>query len=152
MTYADDPNKVLTRADRTNTRLTPSSQLRHSKEEGVTDSLPNRQQLQEIFMENEVLTRDLIRSHLFSAIEITSQEQRDGVVRWAWCLSPLGRCPPNDNLHRDEDRHYFKSRESATRFALGWVRRNRPDLEAAAVREAKEGIAYRAKQMRAGEK
>ncbi len=96
-------------------------------------------------MSKETLTRDLIESHLMSAIELSSAKQRDGVERWAWCLSALGRTPPNDELHPDEDQYKFESRDSAMRFAFGWIARNRPDLERAAVAEAKEGIAYRAK-------
>ncbi len=94
-------------------------------------------------MESEKLTRELIESHLFSAIEVSSKEFEGGAVRWAWCLSRVGRTPPNDDLNDDEDQYRFSSREAAIRFAFGWVARNRPDLERAAVAEAREGLAYR---------
>lgn len=103
-------------------------------------------------MQDEKLTRGLIEDHLFSAIELSSKECRDGNVRWAWCLSPLGRCPPNENLHPDEDQYRFESRETAMKFAFGWIKRNRPDLERAAVAEARDGIRYRASRLNQGEK
>lgn len=92
----------------------------------------------------EKLTRDLIESHLMSCINIHSEEQKDGVTRFAWELStmavPAGR-------YEVEDREFsfeFKSFESARNFAFGWIRRNRPCLEKAAKNEAMEGIRYRA--------
>lgn len=93
---------------------------------------------------SEKLTRELIESHLMSFIEIESREQRDGVTRWAWVLSPVAG---ESHVSDDKDREMsfeFKSFEAARNFALGWIRRHRPMFYAAAVQEAKDGIKYRA--------
>ena len=92
----------------------------------------------------EKLTRNLIECHLMSAIEVSGRVQRDGVERWAWCLS-ASVVPPSIYLGAREESFEFQSAETARKFAFGWIARNRPDLERAAVREALEGIAYRAR-------
>lgn len=95
-------------------------------------------------VKTESLTKELVESHLMSCIDIHSQEQRDGVTRYAWALNemaePAGRLAVEDREWSFE----FSSRESATNFALMWIRQNRPDLEKAAVAEAREGMRYRA--------
>lgn len=92
----------------------------------------------------EKLTRELIETHLMSFIEVHSEVQRDGVTRWAWVLSPMAGEAYNRQLEDREFSFEFKSFETARNFAFGWIRRNRPDLERAAVQEAKDGIHYRA--------
>lgn len=91
----------------------------------------------------ETLTRDLIEDHLFSCVELMSEKQGDGAVRWAWTLTDMAY-QGQALIHQRECSFEFSSRDAAMRFAFGWIKRNRPDLEAAAVREAKEGIRYRA--------
>jgi len=92
----------------------------------------------------EKLTRGLVEDHLMSYIEIKSEVQGDGVTRWAWCLSALAGEPPNGEIEKREFSFEFKSHDAARNFAFGWVRRNRPMLERAAVLEARSGIRYRA--------
>lgn len=92
----------------------------------------------------EQLTRSLVESHLMSFIEIYSEEQDDGVVRWAWALSPMADGGIYREIVDSELSFKFKSREAAINYAFGWIRRNRKDIEKAAVKEAKEGIRYRA--------
>lgn len=92
----------------------------------------------------EKLTRELIETHLMSFIEIKSEEQQDGVTRWAWVLSPMAGEAFNRQLEDREFSFQYKSHDAARNFAFGWIRRNRPDLEKAAVQESKDGIHYRA--------
>jgi hypothetical protein len=94
------------------------------------------------FKMSEKLTRDLIETHLMSCINIHSAEQKDGVIRFAWEL--VMRKAPQDEIEEHEFDHRFSSHEAAKNYAFGWIRRNRPDLEKAAVQEAKDGIHYRA--------
>lgn len=92
----------------------------------------------------ETLTRDLIETHLMSSIDIHSEEQKDGVTRFAWALSKMAT-PHNDRETDEREWSFeFKSYDSARNFALGWIRKHRPDLERAAKQEAIEGIKYRA--------
>ena len=88
----------------------------------------------------ETLTRELIESHLMSFIE-TSEDP--STRRWAWSLSDLATEPAR-TLAPEEGVYRFKTHETARNFAFGWIRANRPDLERAAVHEAREGIRYRA--------
>ncbi|MEN2425946.1 hypothetical protein AA0N74_07890 [Chromobacterium vaccinii] len=90
----------------------------------------------------EKLTRELVEAQLMSFIELHSEVQRDGVTRWAWALSPMAG--HSAELEDRELSFQYKSQETAQNYALGWIRRNRPDLEKAAVREAQAGINYRA--------
>jgi len=92
----------------------------------------------------ETLTRDLIEYHLMSCIEIHSEEQRDGVTRFAWSLSEMAVPTGRLEVEEREWSFQYKSFEAARNFAFGWIRRNRPDLESAAKTEAIEGIHYRA--------
>lgn len=92
----------------------------------------------------EKLTRELIKSHLMSCINIHSQEQQDGATRFAWELSAMAAPAGRYEVEEREFSFEFKSHESARNFAFGWIRRNRPDLEVAAKNEAIEGIRYRA--------
>lgn len=93
---------------------------------------------------SETLTRGLVETHLMSFADVYSEVQRDGVTRWAWALSEaaVGTHPLPENR---ECSFEFASREAAIKYAFGWIRRNRPELEKAAVQEAKDGIRYRAK-------
>ena len=93
----------------------------------------------------EKLTRELIESHLMSCINIHSEEQKDGITRFAWELTR--RLAPQDDTNETEWEYKFKSYETARNFAFGWIRRNRPDLEKAAKSEALEGIRYRASKL-----
>ena len=97
-------------------------------------------------MYREKLTRKLIAAHLFSFITLSSKNV-NGVQRWAWALSPMGDNMQRSMMDESEDVFKFSSRDTAMNFALGWITRNRPDLEKAAVAEAKQGIAYRANQL-----
>lgn len=90
----------------------------------------------------EKLTRELIESHLMSCVNIHSEEQKDGVTRFAWELTM--RKAPQDEIEETEWEYKFSSYSSARNFAFGWIRRNRPDLVTAAKSEAIEGIKYRA--------
>lgn len=99
-------------------------------------------------MTSEKLTRALIESHLMSFIEIRSEEQRDNVVRYAWALSSMADEARNRNVEDREWSFEFSSHDAARNFAFGWIRRNRPQLIAAAKKEAKDGIAYRASKTR----
>jgi hypothetical protein len=92
----------------------------------------------------EKLTGEIIESHLMSFIEVHSEVQPDGVTRWAWVLSPMAGEAYNRQLEERELMFEFKSFEAARNYAFGWIRRNRPGLERAAVQEAKDGIHYRA--------
>lgn len=96
----------------------------------------------------EKLTRELIETHLMSFINIMSQQQDDGVTRWAWTLSEMAEEAYNREVEENEFEFRFSSYEAARNFAFGWIRRNRPEYEKAAVREAKEGIQYRASKRR----
>ena len=92
-------------------------------------------------MEKEKLTRQLVESHLMSFIEICSEKQRDGVVRWAWGLTEMAGAKQHDGQQFE---YKFSSSEAATKFAIGWIKRNNPNLVAIAKSEALEGIRYRA--------
>lgn len=92
----------------------------------------------------ENLTRELVESHLMSFIEIQQETGARGVVRYAWTLSPMCGGPINRQMEPAEGRFSYKSAESVRNHAMGWIRKNRPDLEKAAAKEALEGIRYRA--------
>ena len=89
----------------------------------------------------------LVESHLMSYVEIMSEEQRDGIVRWAWTFSPTAvKEHEKAECEASEWEFRFESHESAARYALGWLRRNRPAWVRAAEKEALEGVYYRARQ------
>lgn len=93
----------------------------------------------------ETVTAELIDTHLMSFIEIYSAEQRDGVTRYAWNLSPMANAEFRRECEPHEFSYEYESHASARRYAFGWIRRNRPDLREAARHEAIDGIRYRAK-------
>jgi hypothetical protein len=94
----------------------------------------------------ETLSRELVETHLMSYIDTFSARQPDGVIRWAWALSDVARDESSGRTNPLDDEYEFKFRsyEAARDFAFGWIRRNRPALERAAVRDAGEGTRYRA--------
>lgn len=91
----------------------------------------------------EKLTRELVESHLMSFVELKSRVTPRGTTRWAWILSAMA-APERRDLEEDEFEFRYKSQEAARNYALGWIRKNRPDLQKAAVQEAADGIHYRA--------
>lgn len=94
----------------------------------------------------ETLTSELVDAHMMSFIEIMSEAQADGVTRYAWALSPMAGEPASSGAEDHEWSFEYSSHDAARNFALGWLRRNRPELERAAVKEAWAGIRYRATQ------
>jgi hypothetical protein len=93
-------------------------------------------------------TRADVETELFGFIELLSEVQSDGVERWAFTLSQLGtRTAMLDNpmswyeyhCEREFEKYRFSSRESAMRYAFGWLRRNMPNVEAETVRLLRQG-------------
>lgn len=92
----------------------------------------------------EKVTADLIRLHMMAFVDITPEAGADGVVRWAWNLSPMAE--PLTSVEEVGAMAFeprFTSFEAARNFAIGWLRRHRPQLERNAVIEAEEGVRYR---------
>lgn len=90
----------------------------------------------------EKLTQELIEAHMCSFIETHGKKQGDGVVRYAWGLTEMAT---GQRLRDTEFSDYkFESAASAQNFAIGWIRRNKPNLEQIAKNEAIAGIKYRA--------
>ena len=110
---------------------------------------PVQYALERLSMTQELLSRELIESHLFSMIDLTDQRQSDGVYRWAWDWSVFGTTflQEEDQVALDSapvNTHKFESRDSAMRFAFMWISQNLRNLEDAAINEAREGLRYRA--------
>lgn len=92
----------------------------------------------------EKLTQDLIETHMMSFIDIHSEEQNDGVTRFAWALNEMSEPERGREIKDREWSFQYKSFEAARDYAFGWIRRNAPHLVAAAKQEALDGIKYRA--------
>lgn len=92
----------------------------------------------------EKLTKELVDAHLMSFVEISPSVGQKGGISFAWKLSNMVDGPINRQLAQTEGKFAFKTAGMALSYALEWIRKNMPDLEQAAVKEAKEGIRYRA--------
>ena len=73
--------------------------------------------------------------------------ERDG-DKFAWVLSPMAGEDGRGQLAENEGVARFASHETARAYAEGWIRRNRPDLLAAAKREAALAAQYAARNPR----
>ena len=91
----------------------------------------------------ELITKALIESHLMSFIEVHQNKVTQGDGTYAWHLTAMVGGPVNRLLEPGEGQFKFKTAVTAKADALNWIRKNRPDLEKAAVKEAAESIRYR---------
>lgn len=97
----------------------------------------------------EVLTHELIELEFVSIVETKSKVQGDGVERWSWDFvvqpfaHPMLENIPAPGVAGDLDAFRFSSNDAAWNYAMGWIRRNRPQWWRAAKHEAEDGVRYR---------